>query len=218
MALILKGAGFDRRYDEDAYVMIRTAIVRRCEVMDSQRKPAKHFELQVHYQHRHMLDGQKGAPESEHTATIKLTQEQADILMAPIYERLAELIGGDADHAPRTPVSVSPPEPAPEPPQEAALLSEEVVEADAQPQAPDLNVIPERLAKYAQADETAADFRARLKLLWQRFGIADGQHFPGGGEPLSGDEKINMREIDIVLNSDDGKANGLLDWLLAEER
>lgn len=100
-------------------------------------------------------------------------------------------------------------------------LSDWLNTADLTPDAlyqPDFTIIPEGLAKWAQADETAAEFRARLKLLWQRFGIDDGKHFPGGGEALTGEEKITMREIDIVLNSDDGKANGLLEWLLADEK
>lgn len=94
-----------------------------------------------------------------------------------------------------------------------------VVEAEApEPYTPDFTLIPDALARFAAADETAADFRARLKSLWQRFGIEDGKNFPGGGEPLTGAEKITMREIDIVLNSDEGANAGLLTWLLAEER
>lgn len=87
-----------------------------------------------------------------------------------------------------------------------------------EPYTPDFTLIPDALAKFALADETAAEFRARLKSLWQRFGIEDGKNFPGGGEPLTGEEKITMREIDIVLNSDEGANAGLLTWLLAEER
>ena len=103
-------------------------------------------------------------------------------------------------------------------------IVERVVEAaapvveEAVPYTPDFTLIPDALAKFAEADETAADFRNRLKRLWQRFGIADGENFPGGGEPLSGEEKITMREIDIVLNSDEGRNAGLLQWLQADER
>lgn len=81
---------------------------------------------------------------------------------------------------------------------------------------PDFTIIPEALAKFAQDEESAAQFRARLKGFWQRFGIEDGKNFPGGGEALSGGEKITMREIDIVLNSDEGKAAGLLEWMKAD--
>lgn len=94
--------------------------------------------------------------------------------------------------------AVAEPEPAPE------------------PYAPDFTLIPDQLARFAEADETAEDFRLRLKGYWQRFGIADGQNFPGGGEPLTGDEKIQMREIDILLNSDEGREARLHDWLFAD--
>lgn len=90
--------------------------------------------------------------------------------------------------------------------------------APVEPYTPDFTLIPDALAKFAEADETADDFRKRLKRLWQRFGIADGENFPGGGEPLTGEEKITMREIDIVLNSDEGRNAGLLQWLQADER
>lgn len=123
-----------------------------------------------------------------------------------------------------------PPEPpfgAPDEQAEPAEPAPEVVEvpvavepeaAAPEPYTPDFTLIPDALAKYAEADETADDFRKRLKRLWQRFGIADGENFPGGGEPLSGEEKITMREIDIVLNSDEGRNAGLLQWLQADER
>lgn len=91
-------------------------------------------------------------------------------------------------------------------------------EGASEPYVPDFTLIPDALARFAQADETAAEFRSRLKRLWQRFGIADGENFPGGGEPLTGEEKITMREIDIVLNSDEGKNASLLSWLLADEQ
>ncbi|CAB4199453.1 hypothetical protein UFOVP1333_49 [uncultured Caudovirales phage] len=86
----------------------------------------------------------------------------------------------------------------------------------AEPYVPDFTIIPEALSRYAEADETAEDFRLRLKSYFQRFGIDEGKNFPGGGEPLSGDEKIQMREIDIMLNSDTGKAARLHDWLFAD--
>lgn len=86
----------------------------------------------------------------------------------------------------------------------------------AEPYTPDFTLIPDALAKYAESEENAAEFRARLKKLWQRFGIEDGKNFPGG-EPLSGEEKISMREIDILLNSDEGRNAGLLKWLYADE-
>ena len=89
-------------------------------------------------------------------------------------------------------------------------------EPPAEPYVPDFTLIPNALAKYAEADESAEDFRLRLKGYWQRFGIEDGKNFPGGGEPLSGEEKIQMREIDILLNSDEGKDARLHDWLFAD--
>lgn len=96
---------------------------------------------------------------------------------------------------------------------------DEGAHADEPPAEPeqDPNVIPDALARFAEADESAEDFRKRLKSLWQRFGIDDGKNFPGGGEPLSGDEKIKMREIDILLNSDEGQNAKLLRWLMADE-
>ena len=89
-------------------------------------------------------------------------------------------------------------------------------EPPAEPYVPDFTLIPGALAKYAEADESAEDFRLRLKSYFQRFGIDEGKNFPGGGEPLTGDEKIQMREIDIMLNSDTGKAARLHDWLFAD--
>jgi len=86
----------------------------------------------------------------------------------------------------------------------------------AEPYVPDFTLIPDALSRYAAADESADDFRQRLKSYWQRFGIADGENFPGGGETLTGEEKIQMREIDILLNSDEGKAARLHDWLFAD--
>lgn len=78
----------------------------------------------------------------------------------------------------------------------------EIVEAPAPPPPPppviDPSIIPEELAGFAETWESAADFRDRVKKLWQRFGIADGHHFPGGGEALTSEEKILMREIDIA--------------------
>lgn len=89
-------------------------------------------------------------------------------------------------------------------------------EAEPEPYTPDFTLIPEQLARFAEADEDPTAFRNRLKSFWQRFGIEDGKNFPGGGEPLSGDEKIQMREIDILLNSDEGKTARLHDWLFAD--
>ena len=99
--------------------------------------------------------------------------------------------------------------------------ADEAPEPEAEPAAPepyvpDFTLIPEPLARFAEADESAEDFRVRLKSYWQRFGIEDGHNFPGGGEPLNGEEKIQMREIDILLNSDEGKAARLHDWLFAD--
>lgn len=130
------------------------------------------------------------------------------------------------------------PEPIPDPPEQAgfslpealseALASDAALDeedelfsgmAEAQPNppyTPDFTIIPDALTKFAQEDETAAQFRARLKLLWQRFGIEDGKNFPGGGEALTGEEKITMREIDIVLNSEEGQKAGLLEWMKAD--
>lgn len=87
----------------------------------------------------------------------------------------------------------------------------------AAPYVPDFTLIPDALARFAESEESAPEFRARLKRLWQRFGIADGKNFPGGGEALTGDEKITMREIDIVLNSEEGQKAGLLEWMKADK-
>ena len=92
------------------------------------------------------------------------------------------------------------PEPEPEPP----------------PYTPNFTIIPEQLAKYAEADEDVSAFRNRLKSYWQRFGIEDGMNFPGGGEPLTGEEKIQMRDIDMLLNSEEGRNARLHDWLFAD--
>lgn len=93
----------------------------------------------------------------------------------------------------------------------------EALETEKEPYVPDFTIIPDQLEKFAQDGETAAQFRSRLKLLWQRFGIEDGKNFPGGGEALTGEEKITMREIDIVLNSEEGQKAGLLDWMKADK-
>lgn len=84
------------------------------------------------------------------------------------------------------------------------------------PYVPDFTLIPEQLIKYSEADETASEFRRRLKNLWQRFGISDGQNFPGGGETLTGEEKIAMREIDMIIHSEEGRAAHLREWLFAD--
>lgn len=125
-----------------------------------------------------------------------LAQTREELLIA--NERIAELESREPE------VRIERVEVEPDPP--------------AAPYVPDFTLIPDALAKFAEADETAADFRNRLKRLWQRFGIADGENFPGGGEPLTGEEKIRMREIDIVLNSDEGRTAGLLQWLDAEDQ
>ena len=93
---------------------------------------------------------------------------------------------------------------------------DEAPEPEPEPYTPDFTMIPEPLARYANADEGSAEFRARLKSYWQRFGIDSGMNFPGGGEELNAEEKIQMREIDILLNSDEGKAARLHDWLFAD--
>lgn len=85
-----------------------------------------------------------------------------------------------------------------------------------EPYTPDFTLIPEALAKYAEADEDVTAFRNRLKSYWQRFGIEDGMNFPGGGEPLTGEEKIQMRDIDMLLNSEEGRNARLHDWLFAD--
>lgn len=85
-----------------------------------------------------------------------------------------------------------------------------------EPYTPDFTLIPEALAKYAEADEDVSAFRNRLKSYWQRFGIDEGMNFPGGGEPLTGEEKIQMRDIDMLLNSEEGRNARLHDWLFAD--
>lgn len=77
-------------------------------------------------------------------------------------------------------------------------LVPEVVVVEATPPPANPNTIPEELAPYAETWESATDFKGRVKTLWQRFGIEDGKHFPGGGEALTAEEKILMREIDIA--------------------
>src|SRR5690606_775085 len=54
-----------------------------------------------------------------------------------------------------------------------------------EPYVPDFTIIPDALAKYAEADESAEDFRRRAFNLLFRFGIAEGENFEGGGEPLT---------------------------------
>lgn len=92
----------------------------------------------------------------------------------------------------------------------------EVDEPEPASYTPNFTIIPEQLAKYAEADEDVSAFRNRLKSYWQRFGIDEGMNFPGGGEPLTGEEKIQMRDIDMLLNSDEGRAARLHDWLFAD--
>src|SRR5262249_31126648 len=58
------------------------------------------------------------------------------------------------------------------------------------------DVVPPELAEFREGDETAKATKERLyqklrKLLF-RFGINEGDHFVGGGEPLTPDEKIAM--------------------------
>lgn len=69
-----------------------------------------------------------------------------------------------------------------------------VVEPDPPPApyVPDFTLIPDALAKYAEADESAEDFRKRAFSILFRFGIAEGENFEGGGEPLSPEEKIRL--------------------------
>jgi len=65
------------------------------------------------------------------------------------------------------------------------------------PEPPPRDQIPAELERFAEADETAHDFRERIKNLWQRFGIREGHH-TADMPPLTADEKIAMREIDIA--------------------
>ena len=62
----------------------------------------------------------------------------------------------------------------------------------AAPYTPDFTLIPDELAKYAEADESAEDFRKRAFSILFRFGIAEGENFEGGGEPLTPEEKIRL--------------------------
>lgn len=76
---------------------------------------------------------------------------------------------------------------------------------------PNFTVIPDRLAKYAEADESAEDFRKRAFSLLFRFGIAEGENFEGGGEPLTAEEKIKLLPM-LIANFEAGN------WLrLSEE-
>jgi hypothetical protein len=102
------------------------------------------------------------------------------------------------------------PTPLPDVPEETLLADygevgvlepEPVVEAEFENEPLDLNTVPAVLARFVEADETASEFRIRLKSLWQRFGIEDGKHFPGGGEALDGDEKILMGDLMGVMNA-----------------
>lgn len=68
----------------------------------------------------------------------------------------------------------------------------DVPEPPAAPYVPDFTLIPDQLAKYAEADESAEDFRKRAFSILFRFGIAEGENFEGGGEPLSPEEKIRL--------------------------
>ena len=134
------------------------------------------------------------------TAGIKRQNERIDALTA--------LIAGGVAPPPRK-------QPEPEivtnPPQEAGFsLPEEpapepelVAEPElvSEPGPLDLNEVPDVLKRFVEADETPAEFRIRLKSLWQRFGIEDGKHFPGGGEALSGEEKILMGDLMGVMNA-----------------
>lgn len=141
---------------------------------------------------------EQGEPELDISADLEraeIVNEAFDLVMARLH----------SEPAPATPPLPYPDEAEPEAPQPEPV-----------PYVPDFTLIPEPLAKYAEADETAEDFRKRLKSLWQRFGIADGQNFPGGGEPLTASEKILMREVDILLNSEEGRNAELLRWLDAD--
>lgn len=75
------------------------------------------------------------------------------------------------------------------------------------PYVPDFTIIPDHLAKYAEASESAEDFRARAFSLLFRFGIADGEHFEGAG-PLTPDEKITLLPM-LVANFAAGNWLGL---------
>lgn len=86
-----------------------------------------------------------------------------------------------------------------EPPEEV----EEVELAPTRFEAPDPSVIPDQLAGYALADEAADDFRKRAFQLLFRFGIADGENFEGGGEPLTADEKISLLPM-LIANFEAG--------------
>ena len=83
--------------------------------------------------------------------------------------------------------------------------------ATAEPYTPDFTLIPDQLAKYAEADESAEDFRVRAFSLLFRFGIADGEHFEGAG-PLSADEKIMLLPM-LIANFEAGNWLGLTEDL-----
>ena len=189
MAIILDGC-FDSRYDPRFYVMIRTAVIRRVEFRDADRKPAKRFELEVHYQHRHMSNGEKGAPVSEHTATIELTPEQADMLMAPIYERLNAKIGGETDGQARTPVEVA------EPVAVAVVAEEKVDEA----QSDEADGLREQLEARERENEA---LREKLAEKTDEFlfpapdeKLAEWGKIPVSDEDITGDQLLDAFERD----------------------
>jgi len=82
----------------------------------------------------------------------------------------------------------------------------------APPYVPDFTLIPDQLAKYAEADESAEDFRARAFNLLFRFGIKEGENFEGGGEPLTPEEKIMLLPM-LVANFEAGNWLGLTEDL-----
>lgn len=86
------------------------------------------------------------------------------------------------------------------------------VEAEAEPYAPDFTMIPEGLAKYAEADESAEDFRRRAFSLLFRFGINEGEHFEGAG-PLTPEEKITLLPM-LIANFKSGNWLNLSEDLL----
>lgn len=97
---------------------------------------------------------------------------------------LSGFFGGDEEAEPESEASIAAPD-------ESTLPAQ------------DFGQIPEALAKYAEADESAEDFRRRAFNLLFRFGIAEGENFEGGGEPLTPEEKIKLLPM-LIANFNAG--------------
>lgn len=125
-------------------------------------------------------------------------------------EPVEVVVEADEFHIPDTPPLPYDDEAEVDEPEEAPVVETEPAPEPA-PYEPNFTVIPDRLAKYAEADESAEDFRKRAFSLLFRFGIAEGENFEGGGEPLTAEEKIKLLPM-LIANFEAGN------WLrLSEE-